>query len=118
MSHFINSRGNFLHLSQTKREIMKNIITVTSFIAIALTSCTPKTATSSTPAGPATSTADQIAQGKTIFENSCGRCHKLPDPTAFTSVQWVGIMNSMAPKAKLNDEQHQWVYDYVVSVKK
>ena len=34
------------------------------------------------------------------------------------SVQWVGIMNSMAPKAKLNDEQHQWVYDYVVSVKK
>jgi hypothetical protein len=26
-------------------------------------------------------------------------------------------MNSMAPKAKLTDEQHQWVYDYIVSVK-
>jgi hypothetical protein len=23
----------------------------------------------------------------------------------------------MAPKAKLTDEQHQWVYDYIVSVK-
>jgi hypothetical protein len=27
-------------------------------------------------------------------------------------------MNSMAPKAKLTDDQHQWVYDYIVSVKK
>jgi hypothetical protein len=24
----------------------------------------------------------------------------------------------MAPKAKLTDEQHQWVYDYIVSAKK
>ncbi|MCS3532283.1 cytochrome C [Chryseobacterium sp. JUb7] len=96
---------------------MKKIILAASFTAIALTSCTPKASTAAAPS-LAVSTAEQIAQGKTIFENSCGRCHKLPDPTAHTSVQWVGIMNSMAPKAKLTDEQHQWVYDYVVSVKK
>jgi cytochrome c2 len=96
---------------------MKKIIAVASFIAILLVSCTPKVSTATAPAA-ATSTAEQIAQGKTIFENSCGKCHKLPDPTAHTSVQWVGIMNSMAAKAKLTDEQHQWVYDYVVSVKK
>lgn len=94
---------------------MKKIIAVASFIAVLLTSCTPKTPVA---IGPSVSTADQIAQGKTIFDNSCGRCHKLPDPTAHNSVQWVGIMNSMAPKAKLTDEQHQWVYDYIVSVKK
>jgi len=96
---------------------MKKIIAVASFTAVLLVSCTPKASTAIAPAA-AISTAEQIAQGKTIFENSCGRCHKLPDPTAHTSVQWVGIMNSMAPKAKLTDEQHQWVYDYVVSVKK
>ncbi len=95
---------------------MKKIIAVASFTAVLLASCTPK-ATTAAPAA-ATSTAEQIAQGKTIFENSCGRCHKLPDPAAHTSVQWVGIMNSMAPKAKLTDEQHQWVYDYIVSAKK
>ncbi|UOU99517.1 cytochrome c [Chryseobacterium daecheongense] len=97
---------------------MKKIFAVASCTAIFLASCTPKTTTPTAATGPATSTAEQIAQGKTIFENSCGRCHKLPDPTSHNSVQWVGIMNSMAPKAKLTDEQHQWVYDYIVSVKK
>lgn len=100
---------------------MKKRIVILSCIAVLLASCTPKI-TSNTPAtapvGPTVSTAEQIAQGKTIFENACGRCHKLPDPASHNPVQWVGIMNSMAPKAKLNDEQHQWVYDYIVSVKK
>lgn len=97
---------------------MKKLIAAASFTGILLVSCTPKAATSTATAGASTSTAEQIAQGKTIFENSCGRCHKLPDPASHTPVQWVGIMNSMAPKAKLTDEQHQWVYDYIVSVKK
>ncbi|MCJ8154817.1 cytochrome c [Chryseobacterium sp. SSA4.19] len=97
---------------------MKKIIAVASLAAVVLSSCTSKVPTAAAPTGPAVSTAAQMAQGKTIFENSCGRCHKLPDPTAHTPVQWVGIMNSMAPKAKLTDEQHQWVYDYIVSVKK
>ena len=97
---------------------MKRIIAIASFTAVLLASCTPKSSAATSAIGPAVSTAEQIAQGKTIFENSCTRCHKLPDPTAHNSVQWVGIMNSMAPKAKLTDEQHQWVYDYIVSVKK
>lgn len=97
---------------------MKKLIAAASFTAILLVSCTPKASTSATAAGTSTSTAEEIAQGKTIFENSCGKCHKLPDPASHNPVQWVGIMNSMAPKAKLNDDQHKWVYDYIVSVKK
>lgn len=97
---------------------MKNIFLTAVFATALLTSCTPKSTTVAEAPKSETSTAEQMAQGKTIFENSCKRCHGLPDPTAYTSVQWVGIMNSMAPKAKLTDEQHQWVYDYVVSVKK
>lgn len=105
-------------INQIKNK-MKKFFTAGLFTAILLVSCTPKTSVPSADAPwTVTASAEKIAQGKTIFENSCGRCHKLPEPTAFTSVQWVGIMNSMAPKAKLNDEQHQWVYDYVVSVKK
>jgi cytochrome c5 len=97
---------------------MKKIIAVASFSAVLLASCTSKPSTAPAAAGTVTASADKLAQGKTIFENSCARCHKLPDPTQHTSVQWVGIMNSMAPKAKLTDEQHQMVYDYIVSVKK
>lgn len=93
---------------------MKKGIFVLGAGLMALASCTQKPVTAT---GPATSTMDRLAQGKTIYENSCARCHDLPEPTAHNSVEWVGIMNSMAPKAKLNEEQHQMVYDYVVSVK-
>lgn len=96
---------------------MKKLIGTALLAAIFITSCTPKSTATTTAPVAATSTADQLAQGKTIFENACKRCHKLPNPDDFTSVEWVGIMNSMAPKAKLNDEQHQWVYDYIVSAK-
>lgn len=105
---------------------MKNIIAIALFVIVFLVSCTPKTIpvkeTSSTISQTSTvATApslDKLEQGKTIYDNSCGTCHDLPNPTDFTSVEWIGIMNSMAPKAKLTDEQHQLVYDYVVSVKK
>lgn len=94
---------------------MRKILASALLAILFITSCTPKsTATTAAPTA-ATSTAEQLAQGKTIFENSCKKCHKLPEVDKFTSVQWVGIMNSMAPKARLTDEQHQWVYDYIVS---
>ncbi|MBH1958640.1 MAG: cytochrome C [Flavobacteriia bacterium] len=79
-----------------------------------LASCTPKPAVVE---GTKTMTAEKLALGKTAFENSCGRCHDLPAPTSHSAQDWVGIMNRMAPKAKLNDEQHQLVYEYIVSVK-
>ena len=76
-------------------------------------SCSPKTT------GPGTKmiTAEYLAKGKLVFDNSCGKCHDLPNPTDHNAQDWIGIMNSMAPKAKLNEEQHQMVYDYIVSVK-
>lgn len=91
------------------------VLSAVAITTMGLTSCTPKT---STVPGVKTVSEEKLAQGKTIFENSCGKCHALPNPTEHTSVQWVGIMNAMAPKAKLNEEQHQMVYDYIVSVKK
>lgn len=80
-----------------------------------LAACMPKTAVTQ---GSNTFSAEHLAAGKTIFENSCARCHALPEPTAHSAQDWVGIMNWMAPKAKLTDEQHALVYDYIVSVKK
>lgn len=96
---------------------MKKLIGSALLAAFFITSCTPKSTAVATAPVAATSTAEQLAQGKTIFENSCKKCHKLYNPDDFTSVEWVGIMNAMAPKAKLSEEQHQWVYDYIVSAK-
>lgn len=93
---------------------MKKLI-IGSFLGMGfIVSCTPKVPAAT---GTKTMAADHLAQGKTIFENSCNRCHDLPLPTDHSAQDWVGIMNSMASKAKLNDAQHQMVYDYIVSVK-
>ena len=93
---------------------MKN--TVTGLIAAAaagvlIISCTPK---QGIPAVKAR-TAAELAKGKTVYDNSCGKCHDLPAPTDHSAQEWVGIMNAMAPKANLTDTQHQLVYDYIVS---
>lgn len=93
--------------------------------AVALSSCqnqnTATTATRDTKVvGKSTKTtggkrltAEMIAQGKTTFENNCNKCHALPDPKSHTDAQWVGLVNVMAPKAKLTDHQAEMVYDYV-----
>ena len=80
-----------------------------------LSSCTTKPAVVE---GTKANSAEQLAVGKTIFGNSCGKCHDLPNPTDHSAQDWVGIMNAMAPKAKLNDAQHSIVYNYIVSVNK
>lgn len=89
-------------------------IAVTGF----LFSCTPQTGKAET--GTATSmslpsTSENIAQGKEIFEGNCGKCHDLPNPTKFTDEKWVGIMNWMAPKAKLDNNQKALAFTYVTN---
>lgn len=73
-------------------------------------SCTHKGA-----AGSKLTKSESIAQGKVIFENSCGKCHDLPNPKAHTDAQWTGIVNTMAPRAKLTEAQGTMVYDYVTA---
>ncbi len=60
---------------------------------------------------------DQLAQGKTVYENSCAKCHELPNPKSYSSEKWIAIMKWMAPKAKLTQEQSTMVYNYVTQVK-
>lgn len=69
--------------------------------------------TSPTFTGKKRLTAGMMAEGKAVFENSCAKCHDLPAPKSHNDEQWVGIMNAMAPKAKLNAKQSELVYDYI-----
>ena len=55
----------------------------------------------------------KIAEGKTIFENSCNKCHKLFEPSKHTDAEWIETLSRMAPRANLTADQHQMVYDYL-----
>lgn len=97
------------------QKLQKTLFSSSILVIIFTVSCTPKP---KVVEDSKTLSAEHLAMGKTIFENSCARCHDLPNPAAYSAQDWVGIMNSMAPKAKLTDEQHELTYNYVVSVRK
>ena len=95
------------------------IFSARTFIAISF--CSIAAVISCSPQAHANGSAkiasvEYLAQGKNIFENSCAKCHDLPNPTKHSAGEWVGILNDMAPKAKLTKSQHKMVYQYVSSV--
>ena len=56
-----------------------------------------------------------LAQGKILYEGKCGRCHSLYEPSKFSDAEWKPIVERMAPKAKLTDEQKGLVYAYLTT---
>ena len=90
----------------------KGILTV-MVSGIFMVSCSQKG--TAVQAGSKVSESDRIAQGKVIFDNSCGKCHDLPDPKSHNDDEWIGIVNIMAKKSKLTDEQGTLVYEYITA---
>ncbi|MEO6071232.1 MAG: hypothetical protein ABIN57_12365 [Chitinophagaceae bacterium] len=63
--------------------------------------------------GNTNASATTIDAGHSLFSAKCGKCHGLKDPTKYTAGAWDVIMDKMARKAKLNDEQKVQVTAYV-----
>ncbi len=102
---------------------MKKIIFVFVLIAGILAACQKKgmpaiTERKTDPPPPAKKASDikpDMAIGKVIFINRCGRCHDLPKPEQYTAKRWEGILSSMIPNARLNDEQGVHIAAYLKS---
>ena len=59
-------------------------------------------------------TKEEILQkGELTYNMRCGKCHDLPTPSEFTIADWQPIIKRMAPKAKLNADETNWVLAYV-----
>jgi hypothetical protein len=54
-----------------------------------------------------------IAGGKAIFQTRCTRCHEQKNPADFTELRWAGILQQMAPRARLSDYEKEEVAAYV-----
>jgi len=57
----------------------------------------------------------ELQKGHDLFQNNCGKCHKLPKPEKLTNPQWATILDKMAPKAKLNTDQSDLIYKYIIN---
>ncbi|RZJ28578.1 MAG: cytochrome c [Flavobacterium sp.] len=108
---------------------MKTRIFAIALIACAglyISSCSPKVVAMQPsdpnvpqmPAPAKTVNAERVAQGKSIYEGSCAKCHKLFSPTDFSSAEWGPILMRMQPKAHLQDADMALVSDYINSLAK
>ena len=54
-----------------------------------------------------------VMEGERVYNAKCGKCHDLKKPSEYNAKEWTSIMKSMAPKAKLNEEERTNVMAYV-----
>ena len=62
-------------------------------------------------------TMDKLKEGYGIFTGPCTKCHKPKNLYKRSEEELPGIIDRMAKKAKINDEQKDAVLKYVLSVK-
>ncbi len=100
---------------------MKTIIFILTIFTGIIQACQQKalptiTTRTTEPSKPVTAVVDvkpDLAIGKIIFTNRCGRCHALPDPVQFTVQRWDGILARMIPRARLDKEQEIHVTAFI-----
>jgi cytochrome c5 len=57
----------------------------------------------------------ELAEGKSMYEFNCGRCHQLYEPTSVPKNRWKTILSKMQPKAKITDQETASIYNYLIS---
>ncbi|MBV6879309.1 hypothetical protein NG800_003660 [Epilithonimonas ginsengisoli] len=98
---------------------MKKYIYSLCLVGVIVYSCkTQQAAPATTQAETSVATAnlskeEMLKKGQELFTLKCGRCHGLPVPSEITVADWQPIMARMAPKAKLNADETNWVLAYV-----
>ncbi len=100
---------------------MKLKITLLAILSIIIYSCASKSsvptevATKKEPEGLpfARALTPELMEGKTLYENNCGKCHGLYDTKAFSAEKWKPIVEDMRKKAKLSEADGLKIFNYV-----
>ena len=110
---------------------MKTKILTVAVFAMVLYSCggsksvppsaQPPSAQPSFPDPPPTVQVNQVdsasllAEGKSLYENNCAKCHSLYNPKDFSKESWKPILLDMQKKADISDEQREKIYSYLTA---
>ncbi len=100
---------------------MKYKVLALAILATIIYSCASKSAVATTEvkkeevkvATIATVMTPELAEGKSLYENNCNKCHPLYKPSDFNAEQWKPIVLDMQKKAQLDDLQGQKIYNYL-----
>jgi uncharacterized protein YcfL len=62
-------------------------------------------------------TMDQLKKGHSIFYGACTNCHGAKNITNYTEQELAGVLDQMAPKAKLSADEKEAVWRYALAVR-
>jgi len=106
---------------------MRTKILTAAIFGVLLYSCAPKVVVSAQKPDPVQvppqlpsmvvtmSKPDNLASGKTLYENNCSKCHKLFAPNDFSKQDWAPILVRMQKKANVDDNVMAEVSSYIYS---
>lgn len=60
-------------------------------------------------------TLSQLEHGRDVFVARCGSCHRLYLPSDEPASSWPGVLDAMAPRAKLTPEEREAIERYLVT---
>lgn len=90
---------------------MKARILAIGLLGVLIYSCSPKVVPAPTEVKKELS--PELAEGRSIYENNCAKCHKLYDPKSNSAEEWTPILIRMQKKAKISDADRDKIYNYV-----
>lgn len=108
---------------------MKKIFTLFALTSVTITmiNCSSGKSASTTDASASKSSSEaiaevkrnysdaQLAEGKTLMEANCQKCHKIKDPSERTVQKLERVLPSMFNKAKLTQQQGELVRAYMIA---
>jgi cytochrome c5 len=105
---------------------MKLRIVSLSLAGVLLYACSPKvvpvvTEVKAPPTPPPTPKTEvtvlsaELAEGKSLYENNCAKCHELYDTKRFNGAQWSPILYRMQKEAGISDAEREKIYNYVIA---
>jgi cytochrome c5 len=92
---------------------MKYKVLALSVITAVLYSCSSKSSIPTAEVPKEKVLSPELAEGKSLYENSCGRCHQLYNAKDYSAEQWKPIVERMQKQARLDDAQGLKIYNYL-----
>jgi len=92
---------------------MKKFTFIASIFILA--SCSQKTTSTVSKVETTLATAEEIAQGKILYAESCVKCHESFEPSEFTEKKWRHEVPKMSKKAKIDATKQRLILAYVLA---
>ena len=82
-------------------------------IFVSQLSCTPALYIPSEKNVPAGANLEELKEGRSLYVDHCGSCHRLHLPTEYSVESWKTKLIEMQKKAKISDREKNLIFGYV-----